>query len=52
MASVVAVCISERKGTPKHVVSEIHLKLGHGIVGDAHAGDSRLLCRRPDWQKL
>lgn len=39
MASFVAVCISERKGTPKHVVSEIHLKLGHGIVGDAHAGN-------------
>ena len=39
MASVVAVCISEQKGTPKHVVSEIRLKLGHGIVGDAHAGN-------------
>ena len=39
MASVVAVCISERKGTQKHEVSEIQLKIDHGIVGDAHAGN-------------
>lgn len=39
MASVVAVCISERKGTQKHAVPEIHLKIDHGIVGDAHAGN-------------
>ena len=38
MASVVAVCISERKGTKKHEVPEIQLKIDHGIVGDAHAG--------------
>ena len=38
MASVVAVCISERKGTQKHEVSEIQLKSDNGIVGDAHAG--------------
>lgn len=39
MASVVAVCISERKGTQKHAVPEIQLKINHGIVGDAHAGN-------------
>lgn len=39
MASVIAVCISERKGTQKHEVPEIHLKKKHGIIGDAHAGD-------------
>ena len=39
MASVVAVCISERKGTQKHAVSEIQLKIDHGIVGDAHTGN-------------
>lgn len=39
MASVVAVCISERKGTQKHAVPEIQLKIDHGIVGDAHAGN-------------
>jgi MOSC domain-containing protein YiiM len=39
MASVIAVCISEQKGTQKHEVPEIQLKKNHGIVGDAHAGD-------------
>ena len=39
MASVVAVCISERKGTPKHPVAQIVLRCRHGIVGDAHAGN-------------
>lgn len=39
MASVVAVCISERKGTIKHPVPEVRLRIRHGIEGDAHAGD-------------
>ena len=39
MAKVVSVNISERKGTPKKPVPQIELKLRHGIVGDAHAGD-------------
>lgn len=39
MAKVVSVNISERKGEQKHPVPEIQLKLRHGIVGDAHAGD-------------
>ena len=39
MTSVVAVCISERKGTQKHEVPDIQLKINHGIVGDAHAGN-------------
>ena len=39
MAEVKAVCISERKGTMKHEVPEIHVKIKHGIEGDAHAGD-------------
>ena len=39
MAEVVSVNISERKGEQKHPVPEIQLKLRHGIVGDAHAGD-------------
>lgn len=39
MASVIAVCISERKGTQKHTVPEIQLKFDHGIIGDAHAGN-------------
>ena len=39
MAKVVSVNISEKKGTLKKPVPEIKLKLRHGIVGDAHAGD-------------
>ena len=39
MAKVVSVNISGRKGEQKHPVPEIVLKLHHGIVGDAHAGD-------------
>ncbi len=38
-AKVVAVCTSEIKGTIKYPVEEITLKVNHGIVGDAHAGD-------------
>ena len=39
MARVVSVNISEEKGTPKHPAESVTLKLRHGIVGDAHAGD-------------
>ncbi|MCL2883758.1 MAG: MOSC domain-containing protein [Coriobacteriia bacterium] len=39
VASVCAVCVSEAKGTIKTPVNEIVLQKGHGIVGDAHAGD-------------
>lgn len=37
-ASVIAVCVSERKGTRKHPVEAIELLVGTGVVGDAHAG--------------
>ena len=37
-AKVVAVCISEVKGTVKTSVPEIYVKTNHGIEGDAHAG--------------
>jgi MOSC domain-containing protein YiiM len=39
MAEVLAVCISEEKGTQKHTVPEISVKKQLGIEGDAHAGD-------------
>ena len=39
MAIVKAVCISEKKGTVKHPVEMIELKIDHGIIGDAHAGN-------------
>ena len=38
MGKVLAVCISEKKGTQKKPVPEITLKEDWGIVGDAHAG--------------
>ena len=37
-AKVIAVCISEVKGTVKTSVPEIFVKINHGIEGDAHAG--------------
>jgi MOSC domain-containing protein YiiM len=39
MGTVVAVCISERKGERKTPVASGELRPEHGIVGDAHAGD-------------
>lgn len=39
MATITAVNISEKKGIRKHAVPYIDLRLRHGIVGDAHAGD-------------
>ena len=39
MAKVVAVNISEKKGTYKHPVETVQLKKDMGIVGDAHAGN-------------
>ncbi|NPV42038.1 MAG: MOSC domain-containing protein [Anaerolineae bacterium] len=39
MARVVAVNISEKKGTFKHPVDQVTLMVDHGIQGDAHAGN-------------
>ena len=39
MARVKAVCISEKKGTRKVEVPNINVRVNHGIVGDAHAGN-------------
>ncbi|KPJ61480.1 MAG: hypothetical protein AMJ46_02015 [Latescibacteria bacterium DG_63] len=36
---IVAVCTSDGKGTLKKQVQSATLKVGHGIDGDAHAGD-------------
>lgn len=38
-ASVVAVSISEKKGTRKKPQESIELVVGHGVAGDAHAGN-------------
>ena len=39
MAKVLAVCVSEQKGTQKHTVPQAEFRPDHGIVGDAHAGN-------------
>ena len=39
MAKVIAVNISEKKGTIKKPVLHGEFKIDHGMVGDAHAGD-------------
>lgn len=39
MGYVTAVNISEKKGVRKHTVPYIDLKINHGILGDAHAGN-------------
>jgi molybdopterin adenylyltransferase len=36
--TVLSVCVSDRKGTPKRAVASARLIAGHGIEGDAHAG--------------
>ena len=38
-ARILAVCVSEARGTRKHPADRIVLKAGYGIEGDAHAGD-------------
>ena len=37
--TVLAVCVSEQKGVQKHPVELLELRVGHGILGDAHAGN-------------
>lgn len=39
MAIVTSVNLSRQKGVRKHPVPQVQLRLRHGIVGDAHAGD-------------
>jgi MOSC domain-containing protein YiiM len=36
---IISLNISEKKGELKKPVSEVEMKEGHGIVGDAHAGN-------------
>ena len=38
-ARVRAVCLSERRGTVKHAVDAIVLRVDWGVEGDAHAGE-------------
>jgi len=38
-AQIIAISVSEEKGTQKHNVKEVILRENYGIEGDAHAGD-------------
>jgi len=39
MGKILAICVSEKKGTAKHRMEKAELIANHGIAGDAHAGD-------------
>ena len=39
MGNIVAVCVSERKGTRKRAVPAAVLRENHGLENDAHAGE-------------
>ncbi|WP_199883746.1 MOSC domain-containing protein [Anaerosinus massiliensis] len=39
MGRVMAVCMSEKKGTKKRNVFQGEFQVNHGLVGDAHAGN-------------
>ena len=39
MGKLIAICISEKRGTQKQPVPSAVLKPDHGIEGDAHAGN-------------
>lgn len=39
MGKILAICISEKKGTEKNKVRDAEFKVEHGIIGDAHAGN-------------
>jgi len=39
MGTILAICVSEKKGTAKHSIEKAELIANHGIAGDAHAGD-------------
>lgn len=39
MGKIKAICISRKKGIVKKSVQSAQFKIGHGIVGDAHAGN-------------
>ena len=41
MPRVKALCIGPKKGEPKRPVPEARFRAGHGIEGDAHAGEPR-----------
>ena len=39
VGTIIATCISDRKGIQKREVPSVELRVGLGVVGDAHAGN-------------
>ena len=39
IGKILHVCTSDKKGTPKTPAASVTLRVNHGVVGDAHAGD-------------
>ena len=39
MGTIIATCVSDRKGVQKRQVPSVELRVGFGIPGDAHAGN-------------
>ena len=52
MAKILAVCLSEKKGTAKHNVGTAQFVEGHGIEGDAHAGNWHRQVSLLSYQKI
>jgi len=52
MGKVLAVCISPEKGTAKRNVGRVELAAGHGLVGDAHAGNWHRQVSLLSYQKI
>lgn len=51
MGKILAVCISEKKGTPKKNVEQCRLIENFGLEGDAHAGSGRQVSLL-SWEKV
>ena len=51
MGKILAVCISEKKGTPKKNVGQCRLIENFGLEGDAHAGSGRQVSLL-SWEKV
>lgn len=52
MGSIVAVCVSTKKGVAKKPVGQAVLATQHGIEGDAHAGPWHRQVSLLSWQAI
>ena len=47
-----AICLSEERGTSKHEVDSIELRVDWGVVGDAHAGNCHRQVALLAWESI